>query len=423
MKTNFKKLTSWLLTIAMVLTMLPTVAFAEGETTPNAGLDTNTNTYYVVGTDGYPTKYGQKIELPAGATLDLTYAENYVKGNSQYNYTGLFYPKGDLTIIGDGDEISFDGKSIIYGNLENYTLTLDNLNWTDSTSVSNGFATSSTTDVTIKYKGKCALPKFDGYYSNAKITFQPVDANSTLNMSNFRVIYGWQYPSAKVVFDGGTVTMREGIEFPAVEIKNNCNMTISGDDAYGIKLTSTGSFEPAASGLGTASKWGESSKIVITGSTLNITIGKNPKTSFGGYALGSGAPPQYNTRWYYGLFVEKKNESGIVIDNSTVNVDASNNLYFSGIGGVASIDIKNNSKVTAKVSDADSDSSGGTKYFYMSAIGGMFKSISITDSEVTANGGYAAGIGTGHAGFRKIQHTLAKPERCLPPPSALKTVR
>lgn len=80
-----------------------------------------------------------------------------------------------------------------------------------------------------------------------------------------------------------------------------------------------------------------------------------------------------------------------------MTVDISANKSISGIGGVKDIKITNNSVVTATVSNAL------TEYnkLYLSAIGGMFETISIENSTVTANGGYAAGIGTGHYGFSK----------------------
>lgn len=395
-----KRIISTLMSIVICLSLLPSAVYAEDLPTP--GWHEDTKTYYVVGTNGYLDEYGREITLEDGATLDLTYADDF---NVKYfEYKNIFNASGNVTIKGDGNPISFDSRCIISSPNKDYTLTLDNLNWSNTSyryPVDHSLY-KNTGNVTIIYKGNCTLPELKGLFKSragTTVTFKPADNNSILNIKS--LLYYNDESSETVIFDGGKVNISKVIKIKNVSIINGCNMTVSGDDALGIRIVNRlMQKETDESALPNALGYQVTAdgKLLIKNSTVSITPGRYGD----GYVLGSDADPQYNCQWYYGL-KNGLNTSSIEIDNSKVTVDTSKNDGISGIGGVADIHIKNNSEVSVTVSNKNPDDYPNveTGYFYLSAVGGMFGSILIENSNVTANGGNASGIGTGYKGFSK----------------------
>ncbi len=221
-----RKILSVFVAIVMVISLLPILASAD-EPLPdyvpaNGGYGEGeyANTYFVVGTNGYPAQ-NTVTELKAGTTLDLTYAENFTGYNPR-----LFNAQGDLTVIGDGQSISFN-NSVLFTYSDGATITLRNLNWTTQQELwSNNFFDKSGT---IVYEGTCTLPGAYSINLIGEITFKPKDDNSVLNIQKYRIKDSMSQYTGTVIFDGGKVYVAKSIVAFAIEIINGCDMTVSGE--------------------------------------------------------------------------------------------------------------------------------------------------------------------------------------------------
>ncbi len=367
-----QKILSVFLAIVMVVSLLPVSVFAAD--TPPSYVPANggygegeyANTYFVVGTKGYPN--GSIKYLNDGDILDLTYADDYTYQYHTYVY--LFSAKGDLTVIGDGQPLSTNGKMLILG-AANKNLTLKNLYWNDAVTSS-----LSGNGGTVIYEGTVTLPDINNTGSTYITTYKPADASSVLNINKY------YHGESTAVFDGGTVNVTKCITAGNISIINGCKMTVTIPERdvnydFGVRLYND-----------------DSGTLLIKDSTVHIMAAEDntlssPKIL---YALGGDGYPQYVKNWFNAL---SSNTSVLEIDNSTVTVDTTKTIDMAPIGGVKTINIKNNSVVTAS---ASSNLTCNNKY-YMSAIGGMFDSININHSTVNALGGHAAGIGTGHSSW------------------------
>lgn len=363
------------LTVGFAAPMMTTFAL----TSEQAGWDEETKTYTVIGTEGYPA--ASKVQdLKAGATLDLSQAESYTLPDGTTSHSTLmFRAKGDLKIIGPEDrELTFERRSLI-SMPEDSTLTLKNLKWTDFNMYSEYSLGAAET---VIYEGDCALPSI--YVADKDtITFQPYGADDTLELEEYR--YTGTAEGADVVFDGGTVQVNQGISARSVTIKNHCDLTNEGENAYGIH------FKNKYTGF-----------MKITDSTIKITAEKRYNGTQQYPALGGEVNPQYDigyttndayNRFYYTMANEPDRiESCIQIENSdiSVNTDA---VSYGGIGGAGKIII------TGSEVNVSSQCGEGLVNYYTAGIGVVFKDIIISDSTVTSAGYNGAGIGTGHEGF------------------------
>ncbi len=367
-----QRILSVLLALVLVLSLVPATAFAADPlpdyVPENGGYGTGdyANTYFVVGEKGYPK--GSVTQLNNGDILDLTYADDYTY--QYYSNVYLFSAKGDLTVIGDGQPLSTNGKMLILG-AANKNLTLKNLYWKDAVTSS-----LSGNGGTVIYEGTVTLPDIDNTGSTYITTYKPADANSVLNINKY------YHGKSTAVFDGGTVNVTKCITAGNISIINGCKMTVTIPERdvnydFGVRLYKD-----------------DSGTLLIKDSTVHIMAAEDntlssPKIL---YALGGDGYPQFVQNWFNDL---SSNTSVLEIDNSTVTVDTAKTIDMAPIGGVKTINIKNNSVVTAS---ASSNLTCNSKY-YMSAIGGMFDSININNSTVNAHGGHAAGIGTGHSSW------------------------
>lgn len=367
----------------IVLCLMCGISMAA-DATPQAGWNADNTVYYVVGTEGYPKNYWDSaIALPAGTTLDLTYASSF---SGERNTANLFNALGNVTVVGDSaTPLSFGGKSLL-ALTSNATVTLKNLNWTED-NARNSFTPFSGA-MTVVYEGECTLPKFWFETTDAGTTtfVASSEQGSKLYMQRFDMQEG------TVVFDGGEVHLSMGVSAKDLKIINGCHITV--DIAY------SSSTNDAPLGLRMDNKEGqlliEDSTVTITANTGSLESGVNT------FALGGDMVADSGSNWLSKL---DQYSSEIRIVRSTVTVDTRDSFLYSPIGGAATINIGEGSVVTATASTKDTTSRRVNK----SAIGGNFGTINITGgSTVTAYGGYAAGIGTGHNGFSSTEYAPAE---------------
>lgn len=303
-----------------------------GLTRSTPGWDAATNTYTIIGEDGWGTGW---ISLADGATLYLEDA--------------------DYTV--DAPNASFGCKG----------------------------------SLTIQYKGKCVIPALEITANNTTFTFEPVDENSSLEISSVNKTLSKTVENSKIIINGGKISFAEKLEADSIEIENGCQLSGSGDKMAGIicnKLTGHIVIEDSEVDL-TSSYYTNSGQ-----SGLAPVIGGNGN----GYDDSLIAErSDSDSLLYYNLLNHNDDvNSYISIKNSTVNINT-DECYRGGIGVVKDITITN----------SDLDISCGTtkvapnvaRSFYNSGIGIAFQNLRIDGSNVTSYSRYGAGIGVGNAGF------------------------
>ena len=245
--------------------------------------------------------------------------------------------------------------------------------------------------LTIKYKGKCVIPALEIRANNTTFTFEPVDENSSLEISSVNKTLSRTVENSKIIIKGGKISFAEKLEADSIEIKNGCQLSGSGDNMAGIICNKlTGHIEI------------EDSKVDLT-SSYNINGGLSGLAPvIGGNGNGYddsliAERSDSDSLLYYNLLNHNDDvNSYISIKNSTVNINT-DECYRGGIGVVKDITITNSdldiSCGTTKVAPNDA------RNFYNSGIGIAFQTLRIDGSNVTSYSRYGAGIGVGNAGF------------------------
>lgn len=295
------------------------------------------------------------------------------------------------TIIGENgwkDWISLDDGATLYLEDTDYTAYAPNASFGCSGSL------------TIKYKGKCVIPALEIRANNTTFTFEPVDENSSLEISSVNKTLSKTVEDSKIIINGGKISFAEKLEADSIEIKNGCQLSGSGDRMAGIicnKLTGHIVIED--------------SKVDLTSSyyTNNGQPGLAPVIGGNGNGYDDSSIAEIsggNDSLYYKL-LNNSNEvtSYISIKNSTVNINT-DACYRGGIGVVRDITITNSDlNISCGTTVVDSNDA---RSFYNSGIGIAFQNLRIDGSNVTSYSRYGAGIGVGNAGFNSTVQEKAK---------------
>ena len=343
------------------------LAFAAPQSAWAAGWDEASKTYTVEGQDGYP-QGSERVRLPDGSTLDLSKADATNEGRTD-SLNSQFILEGDVTIIGS-ENTEYTGylfcTKFVSGDDASNKIELRNfrMKYDQSESLGDYFFTNNTE---VVYDGSCQLPVMRVISKGSSVTMSPKDDAATMTVSRFHTA-GNNAGPVSLAFKGGHVTVMGGIEADHITISDGCDFTgylnTKGDNNVQGVI--------------------ESPKIDISGSTVMASttdtswVPDDPSAIIGSQA-GLG---------------ELASESYIKISDSTVTVNntVGGDKRYVGIGCVEDITIE---RSTVTVNAPSSVDGSATEEPYITGIGGVFETITIDDSNVTAAGVHGAGIGWG----------------------------
>lgn len=390
----------WLigLAFALLVLVLPNVALATDVTDPTADNTTTTITNW-----SELTASSSTYTLQNGDILDLS--KMTTSPESKIN---IVIEEGDATstIIGNPN-YTFSNISLSFGtntgakyvhDPTNISLRLQDYRTSNSLSGFNQWRTDY--DVTIEYAGEVYIEPSSGseavYFASqtaVDLTFKG-DENSKLvlggavNLGNSQRNKG----DVSLTFDGGAVECKYiglGSETSASVTVKDCDLTINSCFAYTLSGNTWAARNDGIYVSPSSSESESSSIITIDNSTVTVI---QPNIIAGSYVAGYGPESTIGGGIVGGDKIEIKN--GSVVSAQSHSTNSYSQPYTFGvpaIGNTGDIVITDSTVVAEAQYIAQGSRAGGNS----AGIGGVYDSITITGSDVTAIGYHGAGIGRG----------------------------
>ncbi|MBE6878748.1 MAG: hypothetical protein E7488_06260, partial [Ruminococcaceae bacterium] len=239
---NFKKLTSWLLSLVMIVSLLPMAAFAESPSVNTVKVSDNA-------TSGFDAPVGD-ISVDLGNTI---YIKLYTNGNEVTGYT-----KSNFTYSTNSDaEITVENNTIKVVTkektdyIENFKVSYDGKEWSFNISISGGSNVPGNPPVDpslykLQYAtGTDDTVPTDGWndYSTA-LTFNYNNSHSAPSTVYYlRVIKKDTDPAEQAIITGGGPGLTEG----SYNSKGNCEYRV--DNGYAKLLARIGSVNEQMDGV------------------------------------------------------------------------------------------------------------------------------------------------------------------------------
>ena len=324
--------------------------------------------------------------------------------DSQGTVYGSVTLQDDLE-IGEGESLTIPEDSSL--DMGGHTITVENGGKLDGTPTGNGTVIDKSSSIS---------------YLDEKGTEQSCSDYNVVTANDTQWTTGWYVVNSDVTIDqrvdvsgdvkliltdGHTLTVNGGIHVTG----NNC-FTVYGQENGTGKLTATAT-NNAGAGIGgngkttTSAQYGENGgTIIIAGGTIKAVGGDNPKDTdspCGGAGIGNGnGASNGGSVTIYGGEVNATGgvgNAGIGGDGSTIQISGGTVEATSGGAGAAAIGGTNGAAGTITITESNVTANGidGT------GIGSGWEdhggTITITNSTVTASGGQGAGIGGGGSGF------------------------